>query len=43
MWIIPVIVVAIVLAIFIGYNAVYMKQDAASERGVNMTQPDAPG
>lgn len=43
MWIIPAIVVAIALAIFIGYNAVYMKQDAEREQGGNMAQPEAPG
>lgn len=46
MWIVPVIVVAIVLVIFVGYNLVYMKQDVQRDQAGNqseMAQPDAPG
>lgn len=46
MWIIPVIVVAIMLVIFVGYNLVYMKQDVQRERTGNsseLAKPDAPG
>ena len=46
MWIVPVIVAAIVLVIFVGYNLVYMKQDVQRDQAGNqseMAQPDAPG
>ena len=46
LWIFPVILAVIVLAIFVGYNTTYLKQDAEREQSgnrVDPAKPDAPG
>lgn len=46
LWIFPLILAVIVLAIFVGYNATYLKQNAQREQSgnrVDPAKPNAPG
>ncbi|HSX53872.1 MAG TPA: hypothetical protein VLG14_01115 [Sphingomonas sp.] len=46
LWIFPLILAVIVLAIFVGYNATYLKQDAQRDQSgnrVDPAKPNAPG